>query len=869
MEFNGITIQNGTANLGGGIRNDGGTLSITNSVVKGNTATENGGGIENFKGAITITNSMIRDNSAADDGGGIKNDTHDGIPGTITITNSNVSGNSALCGGGIDNDDILTIVNSTVGPDPNDQTTQGNTAGNCPAGPGGGGIRNSEDTTNDGLLAIMNSIIASNTSPAGGGISNAGPGMMAITNSTISANEATSSSGGGISNTGPGTVMITASTISENKSTSSSGGGMQNAGPGAMTITDSTISANEATSSSGGGIQNESGSNLTITGSTLSDNAAVRGGGIRNEGDLTITNSALSGNEAKRFGGGITGLGGGISNVDGTAELVDTAVSSNEADDGGGIHNAGELTLNTSTVSDNTAGRAGGILNSSLGGTVLVDKSTISGNEADIGAGILNFDLLELNSSTISDNTGTFGGGIHNATPGRATVTNSTVSGNEVDLDGGGVLNSGGGMMTVLSSTVSSNKAQRFGGGVFNQGNAELQNTILANNMDGANPDCFGLITSLGNNLIGTISPPCDITLQPSDLTGDPGLDVFMDDGSPGNGHFPLLPTSQVIDMGNNAACPPSDQLGRPRFDGDENGTTICDIGAIEFPVPEEDNFPNTGALVGIRLPGGSVMNVILNGPAMVEVDIGPNGEAVDSDGDGLDQVNTELVSLDLMGSGFALRIRDAAKDPFRRSTGEIEETVNNQSGRLDVPPFLTTGPGTANSFFDVFFEIDVPSVGTLHNHDPLRIEAIISQKPPVGTRYFHPEDIDIELFTENDDPTGARIVTARHEIPIPDTPEFPFLPDTDFTPPSCELSVSEGVLMVTVQDVESGLKTIKVIVMNAIHLWTQGPQSHDFSRWEARRCSSFRCQRKMQRNQLSSSLKSGMSLVISPPVTQ
>ncbi len=51
--------------------------------------------------------------------------------------------------------------------------------------------------------------------------------------------------------------------------------------------------------------------------------------------------------------------------------------------------------------------------------------------------------------------------------------------------------------------------------------------------------DCFGPATSFGNNLIGDPSG-CTMTLQPTDLTGDPGLGPFTDNGTPGNGHFPL-----------------------------------------------------------------------------------------------------------------------------------------------------------------------------------------------------------------------------------------------------------------------------------------------------------------------------------------
>jgi hypothetical protein len=54
--------------------------------------------------------------------------------------------------------------------------------------------------------------------------------------------------------------------------------------------------------------------------------------------------------------------------------------------------------------------------------------------------------------------------------------------------------------------------------------------------------------------------------------------------GTPGNGHFPLLPTSQAIDAGNAAVCPRRDQLGHRRVNIRGVGTSRCDIGAIEFP---------------------------------------------------------------------------------------------------------------------------------------------------------------------------------------------------------------------------------------------------------------------------------------------
>ena len=114
-----------------------------------------------------------------------------------------------------------------------------------------------------------------------------------------------------------------------------------------------------------------------------------------------------------------------------------------------------------------------------------------------------------------------------------------------------------------------------------------MQNTIVALNtaIFTSSKDCFGTVTSLGTNLIGDLTG-CTITRPQGggDLTGDPGLDTFTDDGTPGHRHFPLLETSQAIDAGNDVACPPTDQLGQPRVDQ-------CDIGAIEFQ-PNDTTLP-------------------------------------------------------------------------------------------------------------------------------------------------------------------------------------------------------------------------------------------------------------------------------------
>ena len=74
-----------------------------------------------------------------------------------------------------------------------------------------------------------------------------------------------------------------------------------------------------------------------------------------------------------------------------------------------------------------------------------------------------------------------------------------------------------------------------------------------------------------------TLTPLDSDVIAPSDGMDDLGLSAFLlDNGTPGHGHFPLLPTSLAIDAGNDAACPATDQLREERVGP-------CDIGAVEF----------------------------------------------------------------------------------------------------------------------------------------------------------------------------------------------------------------------------------------------------------------------------------------------
>jgi len=112
-----LTIRNGIgrSTVGGGI-NNGGTLTINDSTISGNTDVGNkehagsGGGIFNG-GTLTISNSTLSGNAAeplGGRGGGISN------VGRLTMSNSTLSGNTAQFGGGIYNYPGATVLQNSI-----------------------------------------------------------------------------------------------------------------------------------------------------------------------------------------------------------------------------------------------------------------------------------------------------------------------------------------------------------------------------------------------------------------------------------------------------------------------------------------------------------------------------------------------------------------------------------------------------------------------------------------------------------------------------------------------------------------------------------------------------------------------------------
>ncbi|QFS47669.1 hypothetical protein GXM_05161 [Nostoc sphaeroides CCNUC1] len=405
-------------------------------------------------------------------------------------------------------------------------------------------------------------------------------------------------------------------------------------------------------------------SNLTVSGKNAStvfeisglgtgvniNELAIASGSIKvnRTSILSLANTSVSGNTA----------GSGISNS-GILSLANTSVFGNTQ---GGIYNGGTLTLTNSSVYGNTGATkifngntaGGGIFNdasSGKTGILSLINSSVSGNTANSGGGIYNQGgNLSLTNSTVSGNTATSGGGIFNGNDGgyfssSATLINSTISGNTALEDGGGIYNGtayvGDNSLTLISTTINNNTADSDGdgtgngGGVFSSSDSSVEikvsNTIIAGNFDKStsgdiHPDVSGGLIDSGNNLIGNNTGSIGFTT--STLVGtsanpiDPKLGLLQNNGG-ATFTQALLANSPAIDAGNNSLVPIgviTDQRGT-RFNRIFNG--VVDIGAYEVQTSITSPPVNTGTVVTNTNDSGSgsLRQAILNANATVGTD--------------------------------------------------------------------------------------------------------------------------------------------------------------------------------------------------------------------------------------------------------
>ncbi len=270
--------------------------------------------------------------------------------------------------------------------------------------------------------------------------------------------------------------------------------------------------------------------------------------------------------------------------------------------EGGGIRNAGALTVFASEISGNQATRWGG--------------------------GVSNSGELTVADSLIVGNTGGFGGGgIFNAATGMAHIVNSTISGNTAaQVSGGGIHNDG--TLTVTNGTIAENSADEGGGISSSDGSsAMLENTIVANNTADLGLDLFdarldvAAITATGS-VIGTpvvhsISHGVNGNIVGQDESFTAGLLPLADNGGPTRTHA-LEENSVAINAGDDAAA------NNAGLQFDQRGAGFArilgaavDAGAYEFQVQEIDVLGN-----GVSILAGDDSPSVEDGTDFGRVDV-------------------------------------------------------------------------------------------------------------------------------------------------------------------------------------------------------------------------------------------------------
>lgn len=330
---------------GGGLSNNGGTVTISNTVFSGNYVT--GGGSYTGDGG-------------SGSGGAVSNN----AGGNLTVYNSRFDGNNAYGG-------------------PSSSTGIGGAAY-------GGAVSN-----NGGTVAVIGSSFDQNNALGG---TNYGP-----------ANTGSGGYGGGFYNSNNSTAVISGTTFDQNTATGSYGnittvgngygGGLNNSG--VITITYSSFENNKVVGGRsnngngakgfGGGLANTSGGSLTLISSNLLSNDSFGGGAnysnvkgdgfggaIANiQGTLVAANATISGNTAQGGTDGNSanygnGVGGGIYNNSASTTLVNDDLVSNAAATGSGNGDNVYSTGNNSQVAV---------------GNTIVTTSTTTGNCSAVNGG--------------------------------------------------------------------------------------------------------------------------------------------------------------------------------------------------------------------------------------------------------------------------------------------------------------------------------------------------------------------------------------------------------------------------------------------------------------------------------------------------
>ncbi|WP_407573068.1 hypothetical protein [Deinococcus altitudinis] len=411
------------------------------------------GGLTYNQGSLTLDGVTLT-GGTANNGGAIYN------TGTLTLKSVTMTGNSATIptpdldneptgsGGGIVNTGVLTIESGTF---------SGNTAYYT-----GGAVRNT-DGGSTAMLTIKDGLFENNSCTApnvaannpGSSVGCVGGALLIGTNTSIQGGTFrgnTSTQLGGaiyISGTLKPVVSISGGTFENNKTTGSLGNG-------------------------GGAIANQS--SLNISGGTFRGNSSMSGGALLllGGGSLKLSDGTFEGNSATSYGGAF--------------QLNGSAAS---------------FEMTGGTMRGNTAGIAGGGINSDIGMTL--SGGTLETNTAQDSGGALSLNAAAGKQNTVTlggtlvvqgNKAVNYGGGVSmgNATPGGLTVNvqGASIRSNASSNSGGGINMGSGSVLNLSAGTIADNTAVMQGGGFAVGGVVTMTGGSVTGNSASGQPDSQG-----------------------------------------------------------------------------------------------------------------------------------------------------------------------------------------------------------------------------------------------------------------------------------------------------------------------------------------------------------------------------------------